>query len=60
MPAGQSSAARNALTVRSLRVRAVVLDLERPIVARIATISQWPVILIDLETEEGIIGRSYL
>lgn len=41
-------------------MRAVVLELERPIVARIATITQWPVILIDLETEEGIIGRSYL
>jgi mandelate racemase len=60
MISGQNSAARNALTVRNLRVRAVVLELERPIVARIATITQWPVILIDLETEEGIIGRGYL
>jgi mandelate racemase len=34
--------------------------LERPIVARIATITEWPVILIDLLTEEGIVGRSYL
>ena len=29
-------------------------------VARIATISEWPLILIDLVTEEGIVGRSYL
>jgi mandelate racemase len=37
-----------------------VLKLERPIVARIATITDWPVILIDVETEEGVVGRSYL
>jgi mandelate racemase len=29
-------------------------------VARIATITDWPLILIDLTTEEGIVGRSYL
>ena len=27
---------------------------------RIATIKEWPLILIDLYTEEGIVGRSYL
>jgi mandelate racemase len=27
---------------------------------RIATIAEWPLILIDLFTEEGIVGRSYL
>ncbi len=48
------------LTLKGLRARAVVLKLERPIVARIATITDWPLILIDLDTEEGITGRSYL
>ena len=48
------------LTFRSIRARAVVLKLKRPVVARIATITDWPLILIDLITEEGIIGRSYL
>jgi hypothetical protein len=48
------------LTLRNLTARPVVLKLERPIVARIATIAEWPVILIDLETDEGVIGRSYL
>jgi len=37
-----------------------VLKLKRPVVARIATIPDWPLILIDLFTEEGIVGRSYL
>ena len=48
------------LTVRGITARAVVLKLKRPVVARIATLTDWPVILIDLQTEEGIVGRSYL
>jgi mandelate racemase len=48
------------LTLRSLRARPVVLTLKRPVVARIGTITQWPLVLIDLATEEGIIGRAYL
>jgi mandelate racemase len=48
------------LTVRRLEARPVVLKLKRPVVARIATIAEWPLILIDLHTEEGIVGRSYL
>ena len=48
------------LTVRGITARPVVLTLKRPIVARIATVADWPIILIDLETDEGIVGRSYL
>lgn len=48
------------LTVRSITARAVVLKLKRPIVARIATIADWPLILVDLQTEQGITGRSYI
>ena len=48
------------LTFKSVTARAVVLKLKRPVVARIATISEWPLILIDLFTEEDIVGRSYL
>ena len=48
------------LTFRSVTARPVVLKLKRPVVARIATIAEWPLILIDLLTEEGIVGRSYL
>ena len=48
------------LTLRSIRARPVVLKLKRPIVARIATLAEWPLILIDLSTEEGVVGRSYL
>jgi mandelate racemase len=48
------------LTFKGLRARPVVLKLKRPVVARIATITDWPLILIDLQTEEGVVGRSYL
>ncbi len=49
-----------ALTFKSITARPVVLKLERPIIARIATITDWPLILIDLYTNEGVVGRSYL
>jgi mandelate racemase len=48
------------LTLKSIRARPVVLKLKRPVVARVATLADWPLILIDLYTEEGVIGRSYL
>ncbi|MFN3351193.1 enolase C-terminal domain-like protein [Pseudorhodoplanes sp.] len=49
-----------ALTLRSVTARAVVLKLKRPIVARIMTIPDWPLILIDLHTDQGVTGRSYI
>jgi mandelate racemase len=48
------------LTLRAINARAVLLKLDRPVVAKIATITHWPMILIDLTTEEGVVGRSYL
>src|SRR6201996_372248 len=48
------------LTFKSITASAVVLKLKRPVVARIATIADWPMILIDLFTEEGVVGRAYL
>src|SRR6516162_6179431 len=48
------------LTLKSIRARPVLLKLKRPVVARIATLADWPLILIDLYTEEGVIGRAYL
>ena len=48
------------LTFKGVRVRPVVLKLARPGVARIATMPEWPLILLDLYTEEGVTGRAYL
>ena len=48
------------LTLRSVKVRPVLVPLARPVVSRVGHFDRWPLILIDLETEEGIVGRSYL
>src|SRR5215468_5665657 len=48
------------LTLRGVQVRPVVVPLRRPIVSKVGSFSDWPLILIDLYTEEGIVGRSYV
>src|SRR6478752_678034 len=48
------------LTLRSVSARPVLVPLRRPVVSKVGLFDQWPVILIDLLTEEGIVGRSYL
>ena len=48
------------LTFKSIDVRAVVMPLRRPVVSKVGLFSDWPLILIDLYTQEGVVGRSYL
>ena len=48
------------LTLRSIRARPVVVPLARPVVSKVGLFRDWPMILIDLDTEEGIVGHSYL
>lgn len=48
------------LTFDSVRIRAVSIPMRRPIVAKVGTYNEWPFILIDVHTKEGIVGRSYL
>jgi mandelate racemase len=48
------------LTIRSLRVTAVKVPMARPLGTSAATVVAAPLLLIDLETEEGITGRAYL
>src|SRR3954463_15929395 len=48
------------LKIRNVRVRAVVAPMKRPLVTSIATVSTAALVLIDLETDGGIVGRSYL
>lgn len=48
------------LTVQGVRARPVLVPLKRPIVSRVGLFSDWPIILVDLETVEGVVGRSYL
>ena len=42
------------LTFKEIRTRSVILTLKRPIKAKIAYIKEWPILLIDLYTNEGL------
>ena len=55
MPGGDTD-----LTVRDVTVRAVLVPMRRPLATRVGAFAQWPLVLVDLATEEGITGRSYL
>ena len=41
-------------------VRAVSVPLRRPVVSKVGHFDEWPLILIDLHTKEGLVGKSYL
>ncbi len=48
------------LTIRSLRARPVVVPLRRAVRTAVGTIAAAPLVLVDVATEEGVTGRSYL
>ena len=48
------------LVVRDVLVRAVMVPLRRPLATKVGDFSRWPLLLIDVSTEQGIVGRSYL
>jgi mandelate racemase len=48
------------LTLESVKVRSVVVPLNRPIISKVGAFRDWPLILIDVHTTEGVVGRSYL
>jgi mandelate racemase len=48
------------LTIRDIRARPVMVPLRRPLVSASGAIPTAPLVLIDLDTEQGITGRSYL
>ena len=48
------------LTLKEVRTRPVVVPLARPVVSKVGVFHDWPLILIDLYTNEGIVGHSYL
>ena len=51
---------QNKLTLESIDVRAVSIPMRRPIVSKVGMYAEWPFILIDVKTREGVVGRSYL
>ena len=51
---------QDAITIRNLRVRPVSVPVRIQPVAATGAIPAMPLVLIDLETEQGITGRAYL
>jgi mandelate racemase len=48
------------LVVHDVAVRPVVVPLRRPLATRVGDFARWPLLLIDVTTEQGIVGRGYL
>jgi len=48
------------LTIRDVTLRAVRVPMAHPLVTRVVTIENMALLLIDLTTEEGVTGRTYL
>jgi mandelate racemase len=48
------------LTLRAIRARAVDVPMRRPIQTGSGLVATAPLVLVDLETAEGVTGRSYL
>ncbi len=48
------------LTIKQVKTRAVMAPLRRPITTAVAAIPSAPLVLIDLETQQGIVGRAYI
>ena len=50
----------NILTIRGLRATGVNVPLAHPLRTASGTVNEAPLVLIDLVTEEGIVGHAYL
>ena len=48
------------LTIRDVTARAVSAPLKRPLTTAVGTIPAAPLVLIDVDTDQGITGRSYI
>jgi mandelate racemase len=48
------------MKIRAIKVRAVAAPMKRPLFTSIAAVTTAALLLIDLETDQGLIGRSYL
>jgi len=51
---------KTSLKIKSISVRAVAVPMRRPLQTSTGAVSVAPLLLVDLRTNEGIVGRSYL
>ncbi|MGQ0544333.1 MAG: enolase C-terminal domain-like protein [Betaproteobacteria bacterium] len=48
------------MRIRAVKLRAVAVPMKRPLATSTGTVGEAPLLLIDLETDAGVTGRSYL
>src|SRR6187549_1129837 len=48
------------LSIRSVRARAIVAPISRPVKNAFGVIDAAPLVLIDVETDQGVTGRAYI
>src|SRR5580698_1363508 len=46
--------------IKKATVRAVIVPLRRPVIADIGEFRTWPLILTDIELDNGVVGCSYI
>ena len=46
--------------IRSVKARAVVVPLKRPVKNAFGVFTTGPLVLIDVETDQGVTGRAYI
>ena len=60
MTAGSSSGVQPVLHISAIRTRFVKVPMRFPLGTSAARMTAAPLLLVDLETREGVVGRSYL
>jgi mandelate racemase len=48
------------LTIRDVTARSVLVPMNRPLATRVGAFCEWPLVLIDVTTEQGVTGRGYV
>lgn len=48
------------ITLDRIELKALSVPMRRPIVSKVGAYPNWPFILIDVQTREGVVGHSYL
>jgi len=48
------------MKIQGIRVRAVAAPMKRPLATSIAAVTEAPLVLLDLQTDAGLVGRAYL
>jgi mandelate racemase len=58
--AKQPDTSSQALVADRVEIRVTSVPLRRPIVSNVGVYREWPFILVDVVTKQGVVGRSYL